>query len=84
MECESLATNAIRISVIEGSGHVCPGEVESSSSPIWWQAPDVKYLEKVERRSDRIAAVRYPEKAGCRPDRMAAMRHPGGIGMLAG
>ncbi|KAL6310742.1 hypothetical protein AAG906_028224 [Vitis piasezkii] len=30
------------------------GEVETPSSPIWRQAPDVKYPEKVERRPDRI------------------------------
>ncbi|KAL6327614.1 hypothetical protein AAG906_022024 [Vitis piasezkii] len=32
-ECESLATDVLRISVTEGSGHVA-GEVEASSSPI--------------------------------------------------
>ena len=53
-----------------------PREVESSSSPIRWQAPDVKYPEKVERRPDRIAAMRYHEKVGCRPDIIAAVRHP--------
>ena len=37
-------------------------EVESPSSPIRRQAPDVKYLEKMERRPDRIPDVRYPEK----------------------
>nr|CAN83030.1 hypothetical protein VITISV_024034 [Vitis vinifera] len=38
------------------------GEVETPSSPIRRQAPDVKYPEKVERRPDRIPDVRYPEK----------------------
>ena len=52
-----------------------PGEVESSSSPIRRQAPDVKYPEKVERRPDRITVVRYPDKVGHRSDRIAAMRH---------
>ena len=34
---------------------ICPtGEVETPSSPIWRQVPDVKYPEKVERRPDRI------------------------------
>ena len=47
-----------------------PGEVESSSSPIRRQAPDAKYLEKVERRPDRILAVRYPERVGRQPDRI--------------
>ena len=75
VECESLATDAFRISVIEGSEHVCPGEVESSSPPILRQAQDVKYPKKVERWPNRFAAVRYPEKAGCRPDRIAAVRH---------
>ena len=52
------------------------GEVESSSSPIRRQAPDVKHPGKVERRPDRIPNVRYPEKVERRPDRMAAVRHP--------
>ena len=51
-------------------------EVESSSSPIRRQAPDVKYLEKVERRPDRITAVRHSDKVGCRLDRIAVVRHP--------
>ncbi|WKA06683.1 hypothetical protein VitviT2T_024573 [Vitis vinifera] len=38
------------------------GEVETPSSPIRRQAPDVKYPEKVERRPDKIPDVRYPEK----------------------
>ncbi|WKA01644.1 hypothetical protein VitviT2T_019915 [Vitis vinifera] len=38
------------------------GEVETPSSPIRCQAPDVKYPEKVEHRPDRIPDVRYPEK----------------------
>ena len=38
------------------------GEVETLSSPIRRQAPDVKYPEKVERRPDKIPDVRYPEK----------------------
>ena len=59
-------------------------EVETPSFPIRRQAPDVKYLEKVERRSDRIVAVRYPEKAGCWPDRMAAVRHPEKVGCWPG
>ena len=69
------------------------GEVESSSSPIRRQVPDMKYPEKVERRPDpnvrypdevgcrpdRIAAVIYSEKVGCRPDRIAAVIYPGGM-----
>ena len=62
VECESLATDAIQISIIEGSRHVCPGEVESSSSPIRRQAPNVRYPEKVERRPDRMAVVRHLDK----------------------
>ena len=38
------------------------GEVETPSSSIRRQAPDVKYPEKVERPPDRIPDVRYPEK----------------------
>ena len=38
------------------------GEVETPSSPIRRQAPDVKYPEKVELRPDRIPNVGYPEK----------------------
>ena len=38
------------------------GEVETPSSPIRRQAPDVKYPEKVECHPDRISAVIYPEK----------------------
>nr|CAN70467.1 hypothetical protein VITISV_026832 [Vitis vinifera] len=40
------------------------GEVETPSSPIRRQAPDVKYPEKVEQESqpDRIPDMRYPEK----------------------
>nr|CAN75620.1 hypothetical protein VITISV_023701 [Vitis vinifera] len=45
-------------------------EVETPSSPIRRQAPDVKYPEKVERRPDRIPDVRYPEKVECRPNRI--------------
>ena len=52
------------------------GEVESSSSPIRRQAPDVKYPEKVERRPDRISNVRYPEKAERRLDRIPDVRYP--------
>ena len=46
------------------------GEVESPSSPIRRQAPDVKYPKKVERRSNRIPDVRYPEKVERGPDRI--------------
>ena len=53
------------------------GEVETPSFPIQRQAPDVKYPEKVERRSDRIAAVRYPEKVERWPD--LDVRCPGGM-----
>ena len=52
-----------------------PGEVESSSSPILRQAPDVRHLEKVGCRPDRIVAMRYPEKVGCRQDRIATVRY---------
>ena len=52
------------------------GEVESPSSPIRRQAPDVKYPEKVERRPDRISNVRYPEKAERRLDRIPDVRYP--------
>ena len=72
VECESLATDAIRISVIERVRTCLLGEVESSSSTIRRQVPDVKYSEKVERRPDRMAAVRHPEKMRCRPGGMAA------------
>ena len=41
-----------------------PGKVESFSSPIRRQTPDVKYPEKVERRSGRMAAIRHPDKSG--------------------
>ena len=37
-------------------------EVETPSSPIRRQARDVKYLEKVELRLDRIPDVGYPKK----------------------
>ena len=53
-----------------------PGEVESSSSPIRRQAPDVRHPEKVGCRPDRIAVVRHLKKVGCRPDRIATVRHP--------
>ena len=33
VECESLATDAIRMSVIEGSGHVCPGKLNRPPLP---------------------------------------------------
>ena len=46
------------------------GEVETSSSPIRCQVPDVKYPEKVESRPDRIPDVRCPEKVESRPDRI--------------
>ena len=46
------------------------GEIESSSSPIRRQAPDVKYPEKVERRPDKIPDVRYPEKVERRPNKI--------------
>ena len=52
------------------------GEVESPSSPIRCQAPDVKYLEKAERRPDRILDVRHPEKVEGRSDRIPDVRHP--------
>ena len=39
-----------------------PGEVESSSYPIWRHVPDMKYQEKVERRLNRIVAVRHSDK----------------------
>ena len=51
-------------------------EVESSSSFIRRQAPDVRYSEKVERRTNRILDVRHPEKAECWPDRIPDVRHP--------
>ena len=44
-------------------------EVETPSFPIWHQAPDVKYPEKV---SD----VKYPKKVECRPDRIPDVRYP--------
>ena len=50
--------------------------VETPSSPIRRQAPDVKYPEKVERRPDRIPDVRYPEKVERQPDRISDVRHP--------
>ena len=67
------------------------GEVESSSSPIRRQAPDVKYPEKVECQPD--PDMRYPDEVKCQPDsdmrypdeverrsdRMAAVRHQGGM-----
>nr|CAN69294.1 hypothetical protein VITISV_028883 [Vitis vinifera] len=58
-----------------------PGEVESSSSPIRQQAPDVKYPEKVERRLDKIADVRYPDgmSENFRPDGMNDDFRPGGM-----
>ena len=46
------------------------GEIETPSFPILRQARDVKYLEKVERRPDRIPDVRYPEKVECRSDKI--------------
>ena len=67
------------------------GEVESSSSPIRQQAPDVKYPEKVERQPDPDVRypdeverlpdpdVRYPDEVERRPDIIAAVRHPGGM-----
>ena len=45
-------------------------EVETPSSPIRSQAPDVKYPEKVERQPDRILDVKYPKKVESRPDRI--------------
>nr|CAN69778.1 hypothetical protein VITISV_028897 [Vitis vinifera] len=52
------------------------GEVETPFSPIRHQAPDVKYPEKVESRSDTIPNVRYPEKVEHRPDRIPDVRYP--------
>ena len=48
------------------------GEVESPSSPIRRQAPDVKYPIKGSGHvwPDRIPDVRYPEKVERRPDRI--------------
>ncbi|KAL6312783.1 hypothetical protein AAG906_005942 [Vitis piasezkii] len=40
-------------------------------------APDVKYLEKVERRSD--PDMRYPDEVERRPDRISDVIHPGGV-----
>lgn len=51
------------------------GEVESSSSPIRRQAPNVKYPEKVKRRPN--PDVRYPNEVDRRPD--PNVRHPGGM-----
>ena len=45
------------------------GEVETPSSPIRRQAPNVKYPEKV-------PDVKYPEKVECRPDRIPDVRYP--------
>ena len=53
------------------------GEVESSSSPIWRHASDVKYPKKVKRRLD--PNVRYLDEVERRPDIIAAVRHPGGM-----
>ena len=72
---EYLTSQAIRGSWIVGCGYspgkhyqriwTCLlGEVESYFSPIRRQASDVKYPEKVERRSGRMAAVRHPDKSG--------------------
>ena len=52
------------------------GEVETPSSPIRRQAPDVKYPEKVESRPDRILDVRYPKKVESWPDRIQDVRYP--------
>ena len=64
------------------------GEVESSSPPIRRHAPDVKYLEKVERRPDSDVRylneverrpdpdMRYPDEVERRPDIIVAMRYP--------
>ena len=72
---EYLTSQAIRGSWIVSYGYspgkryqrirTClPGKVESFSSPIRRQTPDVKYPEKVERRSGRMAAIRHPDKSG--------------------
>ena len=38
--------------------------------------PDVRHPERVERRPDRIWDVRHPEKVGRRPDRIPDVGHP--------
>nr|CAN72329.1 hypothetical protein VITISV_012614 [Vitis vinifera] len=60
------------------------GEIESPSSPIRCQAPDMKYPKKAECRSDRIPDVRHSEKAECRRDRILDVRHPEKGGMSVG
>ena len=52
-------------------------EVETPSSPIRRQARDVKYLEKVELRLDRIPDVRHPGGMWRQPGGM--WRQPDGI-----
>ena len=39
----------------------------------------MRYLEKVERRPDKIPNVRYPEKVERRSDRILDVRYPGGM-----
>nr|CAN76237.1 hypothetical protein VITISV_034854 [Vitis vinifera] len=52
------------------------GEVETPSSLIRRQAPNVKYPEKVERQPDKIPDVRYPKKVERQPDKIPDVRYP--------
>ena len=65
------AVDALRISAIRGSGHVCPGKLNHPPLPS-----GVRYPEKVERRPDRILDVRYLEKVERRPDIIPDVRYP--------
>ena len=68
-----MATDVLRISVTEGSGHVCPGNLNRPPLPSGDRIPNERYLEKVERRPDRIPDVRYPGG-------MSVNFRPGGMG----
>ncbi|RVW94101.1 hypothetical protein CK203_038220 [Vitis vinifera] len=59
-ESESLTTNVLRISITEGSGHVCLGKLNRPPLPSGDRRriiPDVRYPKKVERRPDRILTL---------------------------
>ena len=58
--------NVILSHPTSGVGCEISGEGGTSTDGI----PDVRYPEKVERRSDRIPDVRYPEKVELWPDRI--------------
>ena len=77
-ESESLTTDVLRISVTEGSGHVCPGKLNCPPLPSGDRIPDVRYPGgwNVNGQDSGCEISGWME---CRPDRISDMRYPGGM-----